>query len=125
MTDDIVPLQSRITAIVDEENRLNRNRKNAIGIKQTRRDAEKRSESAKLLTLEKEKQHQVIINADNEWEFQKELSREGVDLVNLSKEIRDDYIAESRHREVARENLQAKITALEAKMQSIKTARGS
>ena len=60
MTDDIVPLQSRITAIVDEENRLNRNRKNAIGIKQTRRDAEKRSESAKLLTLEKEKQHQLM-----------------------------------------------------------------
>jgi hypothetical protein len=44
-------------------------------------------------------------------------------LVNASKEIRDDYIAEIRHREVAKEKLQAKVTALEAKLRSVEGVR--
>ena len=123
MTDDITPLQPRISAIVADEDRLNRNRKNALMTKQARRDVEKRSEAVNLLTLEKQKTHQVRTNADKERKFQEELKREGEELVNLSKEIRDDYIAEIRHREAAKEKLQAKVIALETKLRSIEGAR--
>lgn len=123
MTDDITPLQSRISAIVGDEDRLNRNRKSALGAKQARRDAEKRSEAANLSTLEREKEHQVRTNTDKERKFQEELKREGEELVNLSKEIRDDYIAETRHREAAKEKLQTKVSALEAKLRSIEGER--
>ena len=123
MTDDIKPLQSRISTIVGDEERLNRNRKSALGAKQARRDSEKRSEAANLSTLEREREHQVRANADKERKFQEELKREGEELVNLSKEIRDEYIAETRHREAAKEKLQAKVSALEAKLRSIEGTR--
>ena len=123
MADDITPLQSRISAIVGKEDRLNRDRKDALGAKQARRDVEKRSETASLTTLEKEKEHQVKTNADTERKFQEELKREGEELINLSKEIRDDYVAEIRHREIAKEKLQSKVAALEAKLRSIEGAR--
>lgn len=123
MTNDLTPLQSRITTIVGDEERLNRNRKNARGAQQSRRDIEKRAEAVKLATLDKEKDHQVRANADKERKFQEILRREGEELVNLSKEIRDDYVAEIRHRETAKETLQAKITALEAKLRGIEGGR--
>ncbi|MFA7682344.1 MAG: hypothetical protein WCX61_04930 [Candidatus Peribacteraceae bacterium] len=123
MTDDITALQSRITAIVSNEDRLNRERKGARGVRQARRDVEKRSEAANLSTTEKEKQHQVRTNADKERKFQEEMKREGEELVNFSKEIRDDYTAEVRHREMAKEKLQTKVTALETKLRRIGEAR--
>jgi len=123
MSDDITPLQSRITTIVGDEERLNRNRKKALDIKKVRRDTEKRSEVANLATLEKEKESQMRVNADKERKYVEELKREGEELVNVSKEIRDDYIAEIRHREAAKEKLQAKITALEVKLRDIEGAR--
>lgn len=123
MTDDIKSLQSRITTIVEDEERLNRNRKNARGVKQSRRDSEKRTEAAHIATLDKEKDRQMDVNAEKERKFQTELKREGEELVNLSKEIRDDYITEARHRELAKEKLQTKVTAVETKIRNIKGAR--
>lgn len=123
MTDDLMPLQSRITTIVGDEERLNRNRKNALDVKKTRRAVEKHSEDAKLATLDREKEHQKRINADKEHKFTEELKREGEELINLSKEIRNEYIAEIKHREVAKEKLQTKVSALEEKLRGIERSR--
>jgi hypothetical protein len=123
MTDDLTSLQTRITTIVGDEERLNRDRKTARGEQQAYRDVEKRSEAAKLATLDKEKEHQLGVNAEKERKFQEALRREGEELVNLSKEIRDEYVTEIRHRELAKEKLQTKIIALEAKLRNIEGAR--
>jgi len=123
MTDDLTPLQSRITTIVGDEERLNRNRTTGIKVKKDRRDAEKRTENAKLATLEKEKEHQMSVNAGKEQKYQTELKREGEELENASKEIQADYIAEVRHRAVAKNNLQTKVTALEVKLRGIESGR--
>lgn len=123
MTDDLTPLQTRITTIVGDEERLNRNRKSAIDLKKGRRDVEKRSEVASLATLEKEKQSQMRVNEGKEQKFLADIKREGDELVNASKEVRDEYIAEVRHREIFKEKLQTKVTALEAKLRSIEGAR--
>ena len=123
MSDDIKPLQDRISKIVGDEERLNRNRKSARDEKSAHRDAEKRTEATHLATLEREKEHQLAVNAQKEHKFQEALRREGEELVNVSKEIRDDYVAEIHHREAAKERLQTKISALEAKLRSIEGAR--
>jgi hypothetical protein len=123
MTDDLTALQTRITRIVGEEDRLNRDRRTARGAQQAHRDDEKRTESANLATLEKEKEHQIGVNAEKEHKFQEALRRDGEELVNFSKGIRDDYIVEIHHREAAKEKLQEKITALESKLRSIEGAR--
>lgn len=123
MTDDLTPLQSRITTIVGDEERLNRNRTTGMKVKKDRRDAEKRTENAELATLEKEKQHQISVNAGKEQKYQTALKREGDELDNASKEIQADYIAEVRHREIAKSNLQTKVSALEARLRSIEGTR--
>ncbi|MCF7844561.1 MAG: hypothetical protein K9M03_01910 [Kiritimatiellales bacterium] len=123
MSDDITTLQSRITAIVSDEERLNRTRKSALGKQQARRDTEKRTEAADLATIEQEKKHQIDMNEKKERKFNEDLKKQGAELVNVSKEIRDDYIAEMHHRKIAKEKLQTKVSALETKMQSIKSAR--
>lgn len=123
MSDDITILQSRITAIVDDENRLNRERKTSLGVKQARRDSEKRTEAAKLSTLETDKTNQLRNNALKEQKFQEELKKEGEELVNLSREIRNDYITEAKHRESAKQQLQSKVTALETKLKNIEGRR--
>ncbi|ALM09684.1 MAG TPA: hypothetical protein DEB30_00660 [Candidatus Peribacter riflensis] len=123
--DTIQPLQERITKIVGDEERLNRNRVTGMKTKKDRRDAEKRTETSNLATLEREKAQQMGANAEKERKFQEALRREGEELVDLSKGIRDDYIAEIRHREVAKEQLQTKITALEGKLRTIEGARPS
>lgn len=105
------------------EERLNRERKSALTAKKARRDIEKRSEVANLAILEKEKEHQMMMNADKERKFAEDLKREGEELINVSKEIRDDYIAEIRHREEAKAKLQVKVSALEAKLRKIEEAR--
>lgn len=125
MSDDITPLQSRITAIVSDEELLNRNRKSALETRQARRDGEKRTEAANLATIEKAKKDQMDINENKERKFMEDLKKQGTELVNVSKEIRDDYIAEMQHRKIAKEKLQTKIAALETKMRSIKAARPS
>ncbi|PIQ76165.1 hypothetical protein COU78_01240 [Candidatus Peregrinibacteria bacterium CG10_big_fil_rev_8_21_14_0_10_49_24] len=125
MSDDITALQSRITAIVSDEERLNRNRKSALEVQQARRDSEKRTEAANMATTEKEKQRQIDSNAIKERKFLEELKKQGEELVNVSKEIRDDYVAEMHHRKVAKDKLQTKVAALETKMRSIKAARPS
>ncbi len=123
MTDEMHTLQSRITKIVGDEERLNHNRLTGVKAKKDRRDIEKRKETANLATLEKEKELQMRTNAEKERTFLEELKHEGEELVNLSKEIRDDFIAETQHREAAREKLQAKVAALENKLRSIEGAR--
>lgn len=124
MTDDTIQsLQDRITKIVGDEERLNRKRLSGMKDKTDRRDSEKKKETVELATLETEKEQQMRVNAVKERKFLDELKREGEETVNLSKEIRDDYIAEIRHREVAKERLQAKVTALEAKLRGIERAR--
>ncbi|MDD5751007.1 MAG: hypothetical protein PHS73_00625 [Candidatus Peribacteraceae bacterium] len=126
MSDDTIqPLQDRITKIVSDEEHLNSNRKSALAVKKSRRDGEKRTEVANLAKLEHEKEHQMGVNAEKERKYMEELKREGEELVNVSKEIRDDYITEIRHRELAKEKLQAKIGTLETKLRSIKAARPS
>ena len=123
MSDDLTPLQSRISTLVGDEERLNRNRMTGMKSKKDHRDVEKRTETAKLATLEKEKDHQLGVNAEKERKFQEALRQEGEELVNVSKEIRDDYIEEIRHREAAKGKLQTKITALEAKLRTIEGRR--
>lgn len=122
MSDDLSPLESRISSIVDDEERLNRDRKSALGTKNARRDAEKRTEAAHMATLERGRDHQARTNAEKERKFQADIKREG-EIVDLSKEIRDDYIRETRHRQAAKESMQAKISALESKLRSIEGRR--
>ena len=123
MTDDMTPLQSRITKIVGDEERLNRNRLTGMKTKKDHRDAEKRTETANLATLEKEKEHQIGVNAEKERRFQDALRREGEELADLSREIRDEYATEIRHRQTAMEKLQGKITTLEDKLRNIEGTR--
>jgi hypothetical protein len=124
MTDDnINPLQDRITKIVGDENRLNRDRLTMRKEQTDRRDAEKRTETANLATLDREKGHQMGVNAEKERQFQEALRRDGEELVGLSKGIRDDYIAETQRREVAKKNLEGKVSALETKLRSIGSSR--
>jgi len=121
--DNIQPLQDRISKIVGDEERLNRTRKSAVEAQKAHRDSEKRTESAHLATMDRDREHQLGLNAEKERKFQEKMRKEGEELVNLSKEIRDDYIAETRHREAAKDKLQSKVTALESKLRSIESAR--
>lgn len=124
MADDTIkPLQDRITKIVGDEERLNRNRLSGMKAKKDRREVEKRTETENLATLETEKNHQIGVNTEKERTFQEALRKEGEELVDLSKEIRNDYIEEIRHREAAKEKLQKKVVALEAKLRSIEAVR--
>lgn len=125
MSDDINPLESRITKIVGQEERLNKNRISGMKAKTDHRNAEKRQEGYDLASLDREKADQLKTNSAKESKFQESLKREGEALVDLSKEIRDDYIAELRHREQAKEKLQAKVAALESKLRGIEGARPS
>lgn len=125
MTDDLTPLQSRITKIVGDEERLNQNRKSALGARQAHRDAEKRTEAASLATLQSEKEHQMGVNAAKEHTYQEALRREGEELMNVSKEIRNDYATEVQRRKVAEEQLRGKVAALETRLRNVKAARPS
>lgn len=122
MTDDLTPLESRISTIVADEERLNRERVSGMKEKTNRREAEKRKETSELTTIENAKGSQMKEIAEKERKLEEEMRREG-ELVNASKEIRDDYIVEMKRREDVKQKLQAKLTALETKMRSIKNAR--
>lgn len=117
------PLQERITKIVGDEKKLNHNRRSALDAKKTQRNGEKRSEAADLATLDRQKEKQIRINRGKEQKFLEDVKREGDELVNVSREIRTDYITEVQHRETFEQKLQTKLTALEAKLRSIKAAR--
>ncbi|OGJ61077.1 hypothetical protein A3C37_03365 [Candidatus Peribacteria bacterium RIFCSPHIGHO2_02_FULL_53_20] len=121
--DNIQPLQDRIAKIVGDEERLNRNRLTALKVKTDRRDSEKRTENADLETLDRKKEQQIRVNADKERKFLDELKREGAELVHLSKELQHDHTEETRRRGEAKEKLQAKVTALEAKLRNVAGAR--
>lgn len=123
MNDDITPLQDRITKIVGNEDRLNRERLTGIKAKKDRRDSEKRTEAANLATMNTEKENQLGINAVKERKYVEELKREGEVLVDLSKKLRDDYIVEKRHREETTTKMQGEASVLEEKLRRIEAAR--
>lgn len=123
MNDDFTPLQDRITKIVGNEDRLNRERLTGMKVKKDRRDAEKRTETANLATLDTEKEHQLGVNAGKERKYVEEIKREGEVLVDLSKKLRDEYIMEKRHREETTTKMQAEATVLEQQLRSIETSR--
>ncbi len=123
MSDDITSLQSRIATLASDEERLNRLRRNAVSAKTARRDGEKRTEEAHLATLDRAKDQQLKVNADKEQKFQDDLKREGKELDAVSKKIREDFDAETRHRAEAKQKLQTEISAREAKLRSIASTR--
>lgn len=125
MSDDITPLQSRIAKIAEDEKLLNRNRTSALEERKAQRDQEKRAEDANLATLGRERDHQMGLNVEKERKFQEAQRREGEELVNASKEIRDALAAEVQRRRVAEEMLQGKAAALEARLRKTKAARPS
>lgn len=123
MTDDIQPLEARITKIIGEEERLNRTRKSALKVNDDRRNIEKRKEDTELATLETEKKRQLQANTVKETDFQKLQDREGKELVGFSKEIQSEYLAELEHRKLANNALKQKVTVLEAKLRTIEAGR--
>ena len=123
MTDDIKPLESRITQIISNEQRLNRNRQTALKANDDRRNVEKRKEDGDLATLETEKRRQVRANTIREGDFLQSQEREGREIIGLSKEIQRDYIAELEHRKFASNSLQQKVTTLETKLRNIEAGR--
>ena len=123
MSDDIKPLESRITKIIGEEERLNRNRKSALKTNDDKRNAEKRKENADLAILETEKRRQVRANTANESAFRMSQEKEGKELVSLSQEIQSAYIKETEHRKATQSSLQQRVTALEAKLRGIEANR--
>ena len=123
MSDDIKPLESRITKIIGEEERLNRNRKSALKTNDDKRNAEKRKENADLAILETEKRRQVRANTANESAFRMSQEREGKELVSLSQEIQFAYIKETEHRKATQSSLLQRVTALEAKLRGIEANR--
>lgn len=123
MSDDIRPLELRITKIIGEEDRLNRNRKLALKTNDDKRNAEKRKETADLALLETEKNKQVRANSANESAFRTLQEKEGNELVNLSRDIQSAYIKETDHRKATQSSLQQQVTALEEKLRGIEAGR--
>ncbi len=123
MSDDIKPLESRITKIIGEEDRLNRNRRNSLKVNDDRWKEEKRKEDAALATLDTEKQRQVSANTVKEQAFRKLQEKEGSELEDITKGIQAAYIAELEHRKNAMISMQQQLDALEAKMRSIEASR--